>query len=453
MKSKLRLRPIRTIIIALVSLWLAGCGGGGGGDGGATHSPVISNLVFSPVSAVQSPGSTTTVMGTVDFSDAAGDIVTFRLVAPAAKIDLIVPTPSLNGIKSGIGSVSVSFSLDTIGSYPFEIWFIDSVGNASNHLAGSFEISADDTAANWREFTVPALQGRILFGVTTSGQQYVAVGQGGAVVTSSDATTWTARSSGVASNLRSVAWSGAQYVAVGDDGAGEAVILSSTDGASWTVQYLAGSCQGGSCARPAALKKVIWAGSQFIAVGQESVFGAGSGTYGLILASPDGVTWTQRAASNLPLGSPPQQDFLMGGVAWSGSMLAAVGFGPTDAPSVWTSPDGVVWTPKALSPPSTAQVLRSVTWAVGRFVTVGWGGPAYSSADAITWQGSADNLVAMNAITAGPTRYVAVSNVFREISTDALQWTMTGATYACGNDVLWDQTRYVSVGSTVCVSP
>ena len=63
-------------------------------------------------------------------------------------------------------------------------------------------------------------------------------------------------------------------------------------------------------------------------------------------------------------------------------------------------------------------------------------------------------LTAMNAVTSGPSRYVAVHPVYREISQDALLWTELPATGgACGNGVLWDGLRYVAVGSVVCTSP
>ena len=58
----------------------------------------------------------------------------------------------------------------------------------------------------------------------------------------------------------------------------------------------------------------------------------------------------------------------------------------------------------------------------------------------------------MNAVTSGAARYLAVSNTYRATSTDAFSWTAVPS-IDCGNDVLWDGTRYVAVGGSICRSP
>jgi Bacterial Ig-like domain (group 2) len=54
--------------------------------------------------------------------------------------------------------------------------------------------------------------------VAWSGTQFVAVGDGGTILTSPDGVAWTVQASGISDALRSVAWSGTQYLAVGDEG-------------------------------------------------------------------------------------------------------------------------------------------------------------------------------------------------------------------------------------------
>lgn len=39
--------------------------------------------------------------------------------------------------------------LQAIGTYTFEVWVIDSKGNSSNKLSGTFEIKIDDTGTQW----------------------------------------------------------------------------------------------------------------------------------------------------------------------------------------------------------------------------------------------------------------------------------------------------------------
>lgn len=58
----------------------------------------------------------------------------------------------------------------------------------------------------------------------------------------------------------------------------------------------------------------------------------------------------------------------------------------------------------------------------------------------------------MNAVTSAVTNHLAISNTFREVSADGLAWTVLPSP-DCGNDVLWDGLRYVSVGLSICRSP
>jgi hypothetical protein len=185
--------------------------------------------------------------------------------------------------------------------------------------------------------------------------------------------------------------------------------------------------------------------------------------YALILTSPDGVTWTQRAPLSIRLadswlGAPGSG---MTSVAWSGSTLVAVGIDPGENPAAWYSTNADTWTPVSL--PQAAvwlSPLSDITWGNGRFVAVSpvsdFNGhaPVLWSADGINWRSdsAAVKLPPMNAVTAGASEYLAVSNSYRQTSPDSLTWRVFPMS-GCGNGVLWDGTRYVSVGDAICRSP
>jgi len=58
----------------------------------------------------------------------------------------------------------------------------------------------------------------------------VAVGQSGTILTSSDGTSWTSRTSGTSIKLMEITFGNSTFVAVGQEG----TILTSSDGTSWT---------------------------------------------------------------------------------------------------------------------------------------------------------------------------------------------------------------------------
>lgn len=74
----------------------------------------------------------------------------------------------------------------------------------------------------------------VLNDVIWDGSAFVAVGDGGAVLTSADGITWVERGTPTDASLLSVEFHGADILAVGTDGT---VLLSSDHGASWTVKH------------------------------------------------------------------------------------------------------------------------------------------------------------------------------------------------------------------------
>ncbi len=445
-------RPSLHALLLAVSTLMA-CGGGGGGD--AEHAPAISNLRISPASALQSPGGTASISGTVDFTDAGGDIASLRWVSSGVA-DVTVPV-SVVGRTSGTVATAFAVSVDKIGRHPFELWAIDSRGSASNRLSGTFEVVADDTATNWTRlgFVPP----ETLYGIAFNGSQYVAVGARGTIMTSPDLNAWTVRTSGVEHTLYSVATSGSRFVAVGDSPAprrdwspSEAIVVTSTDGATWTVQHRSGS--GSTFSQ---LNKVIWTGTQFVAVGHDEFLTVSLPLprYALILTSPDGISWTQRAPRQVDVGGAGMPG--MASIAASESLVVAVG--NWGRPAAWTSTDAEVWTRHLVSSPELRQ-LADVTWGNGRFVAVGLPdssaqAPAiFSSVDGIAWQQHAGDepLPTFNAVTTGVNRHLAVGSTHRATSADGRVWNVMPSA-DCGNGVLWDGTRYVAVGTAICRSP
>ncbi|WP_405079938.1 cadherin-like beta sandwich domain-containing protein [Paenibacillus chitinolyticus] len=213
------------------------------------------------------------------------------------------------------------------------------VGNSGTIMTSSDGLS-------WSKTTI-ALSSAV--GVTYAGNQWIVAGADGKIATSPDAATWTVRTTVTSANLSAVAHNGTVWVIVGYNG----VLLSSPDGIAWTPR---------TSGTTANFYSVTYGGGLFAAVGSA----------GTIRTSPDGITWTTRS------GGP---DDLMGITYGAGQFLAG-GLGQR----ALTSPDGITWTPRTV--PVAGMNLYGVAYGANKYVAVGdTGGPGaiVSSPDGITW--------------------------------------------------------------------
>jgi len=249
-----------------------------------------------------------------------------------------------------------------------------------------------------------------LYDVVWSGSQFVGVGvfiwlngdipiAQSVIVTSPDGSTWTRRKEGNVGQFSAVAWSGNAYVASGDDG-----VFTSPDGIAWTLG--ASATQVGN-----SFTRIIWTGSQFVAVGGSSS----------IYTSPDGINWTKRtpdvSAAFFSVACSPSLCVTVGheggggawtvtcvsgdtvswhcdswvegvfntldGVIWTGTEFVAVGlFVPTFAENatqdvILKSPDGITWTLDYLG--NSFNNLRGIAVSGSQLVVVGGEGAIFSS--------------------------------------------------------------------------
>lgn len=180
--------------------------------------------------------------------------------------------------------------------------------------------------------TKPALRG-----VINAGATFLAVGDTGTIVTGSDGITWTTRGAGVTTaNLRGIA-AGSAYVAVGDGG----TILKSADFVTWTAQ-VSGTTEN--------LRSIVYSAAYgFVAVGDK----------GAVLTSNDGITWTVRTAVT---GTPD-----LVSVASTSQFVAVDGSG-----NAYVSTDGGATWSAAIATGSSS--LNHLTSAGFGFVGVGGSG-------------------------------------------------------------------------------
>ena len=175
-----------------------------------------------------------------------------------------------------------------------------------------------------------------LNGAAYSGKDFVAVGNAGTILTSSDGSEWTERKSGTTTtNLWGAAYGAGRFVVVGNDGK----ILTSPDGAEWTERKSATSAN---------LIGVAYGDSGFVAVGNG----------GKIVTSSDGLEWSERDSGIRDLAKG------LKGVVYGKKGYAAVG----DAGTIVTSADGVNW--KAASS-GTENDLWSITYCLDQYITTG----------------------------------------------------------------------------------
>lgn len=230
---------------------------------------------------------------------------------------------------------------------------------------------------------------------------YMVVGDGGKLYTAPDADTWTLRTSGTTSNLLGVAYGNEIWVAVGN-GSGPSTnnIRSSVDGFTWTARDFPSFLSAGS--------GLTFGGGMFVVVGSNDGTLNGSKAF----SSPDGITWTERTlpvdcglltrvayGNGLFVASSEDGCVVTSadGITWAKvdvvGFFHGVAYGNDEwiitGDSVYTSPDGVIWTLKH-TPPGGVYFFESVgyTAGVGYFARA-VGGFDYrglwTSADAITW--------------------------------------------------------------------
>lgn len=246
------------------------------------------------------------------------------------------------------------------------------VGDAATVFAGPYSYTSTGGVTAWTQVTsLPVTVSTNLRSVIHDGSSFVALGDDGSVIKSSNSTTWEAATAiAPTSALNALAYNAATYVAVGDDG----LIYTNTSSGiteAWIAQT-SGTANN--------LYGVSFVNDRFIAVG----------ALGTLLTSIDGITWTTQSSNT---NSTLRQ------VAFGADNYVSVG----DAGAVVSSVDATTWTAQTIP---TTESFRSIIFGVDlQFIAVGTTGLlAYSLTGtdgswAVTNAGLIDlNSIASNAV-------------------------------------------------------
>jgi len=167
-------------VILLGLLSIIGSGGGGGGNGNVGNAPEISNLWFSPTSAIVGDGGgTTPVTGTFDFVDNDGNVSTLTLTVFDSNNNMLDrtsdPIQGISGITSGkiqgVYDINTSFA----GDFKFEVYITDTTNLDSNILTGTFVI----TNPAWKTKTSMPLTRKWMDAETVNDKIYIIGGSDG----------------------------------------------------------------------------------------------------------------------------------------------------------------------------------------------------------------------------------------------------------------------------------
>jgi hypothetical protein len=144
----------------------------------------------------------------------------------------------------------------------------------------------------------------------------------------------------------------------------------------------------------------------------------------------------------------PRQGWAFSAVTYADDRFVAVG----QQGIVVTSPDGITWSQTAQLPVGE---LDGLAYGNGLWVAGGWDGAIFTSTDTVMWtRRSSEVNTAIRAITFGNGRFVAVGIGLPLTSDDGIAWTVQRVNPDL-EDVLWDGARFVGAGpfTTIAASP
>jgi hypothetical protein len=225
--------------------------------------------------------------------------------------------------------------------------------------------AAVDPLDNWHLRTIPGpafnLQ-CISFGEGT----FVAVGDQGTIVSSTDGINWVAQNSQTTNNLSGIAFDGGSFVVVGSGG----TILGSVDGVSWVNHSYSNGTLGG----------IAFGNGIYVAT---DIRRSSARFY----RSQDSISWTNKSVS--------PYFTLSGGIAFGDGKFVALGiqappcFGedgctpPPPTPRAFNSTNGLTWIVQSL--PTTNLVWRDVAHSTNLFLTVGANGSIMMASPDLNW--------------------------------------------------------------------
>src|SRR6266850_4866559 len=234
-------------------------------------------------------------------------------------------------------------------------------GTRSDNSFSSYVVTSRN-AIDWDYPFLPTtntLLTNTLLAVTHGTNLFVAVGETGTIITSTDGTTWTVRNSGTLASLRAIAFHQSRFIAAGDGG----IVLASPDGISW------------SAAPPASFD------IRALASGPGALVAVGSfGSSGRLQASPDGLSWpgTSRA-----FGQP------LNAIVYGPGSFVASGDGglilqSEDSANYWTKPSSGYWE----EPYWSLGQLPSSNQAAIVLINPGWKALAFGSSSTANYPDS-----------------------------------------------------------------
>lgn len=350
----------------------------------------------------------------------------------------------------GDGYIITSFDLATFQKFqPVNAVNLNGIAAKQSFVLAIGDSGAVATSTDGVSYTVTTPTTVNLNRVKQIDGVYYIVGASGNYLFSYDALTWTQKSAGTA-NLYDIVGVGGLFTVVGSAGTIKTSNNPTVTSPTWTARTSNVSVK---------LASIVKATSQYVIIGDDATvllstdsitwtasnyvsngLVAGSvklifGDAGLVLTSTDMISWVKRTSgttANITCG------------AWSGTLFAL----GTATGGILTSPDGVTWTTRTSN---TTNPLTKIVYASGKFVAVGSNGTVIKSTDGITWSsayGTATSTTFLSVRFLGSTFVVTGSAGFLMTSPDLTTWTArsTGTTQDI-RDAGYNGTNYAIIGS------
>ncbi|MBI3414174.1 MAG: hypothetical protein HY043_02450 [Verrucomicrobia bacterium] len=247
-----------------------------------------------------------------------------------------IPTTALTGLAHGNGLyVAVG------GLYSLK-YFIYPDPPQVKDRSGIILSSPDGITWSRIFATIPALW-NVAYGSGT----FVATGQAGTILTSTNGPSWTVEDSHTTSSLYGVTFANNQFVAVGENG----TVITSPDGFTWQNHALESS---------ALLYTVAYGNGAFLAAGEQ------------LVSSANGVDWTK---------IKQQRPIHFWSVAFGVGRFVGVSTDGGLCCGTYTSDDGVTWVKHDRQ---FGFYVQSISYQAGRFVALGV--PLAVSVDGLHWR-------------------------------------------------------------------